>query len=62
MPGAGSFPTLPCKQPPRCPIQYNTTEGNKNKYTSDLPGLSSKMLEIILKRAELGENPSHGGT
>jgi hypothetical protein len=44
-------------------MQYNIREGNNNKYTSDIPCLSCpKMLEIILKRAELGENPSHGGT
>jgi hypothetical protein len=41
-------------------VQWNETS---RKYTSGFTCLSCpKMLEIILRRAELGENPSHGGT
>jgi hypothetical protein len=44
-------------------INYNRRDGeNEGIHTSESPCLSCKMLEIILRRAEFGENPSHGGT
>jgi hypothetical protein len=44
-------------------IQHDQWEETIGKYTSGFTCLSCpKILEIILRRAELGENPSQGGT